>query len=58
MKMALLGLIYYSPRADYIYSFYKENAWVTVFRIIPEFRILRPTFHIESLPQNAELGRI
>ena len=30
-------------------------AWVKVFRIIPEFRILRLTFQ-ESLPQNAELS--
>ena len=40
------------------------NSWVKVFRIIPEFRILRLTFHrnkmlnsIESLPQNAEFHR-
>ena len=38
--------------------------WVKVFRIIPEFRILRLTFYrlsiysIESQPQNAELGRL
>ena len=34
--------------------------WVKVFRIIPEFRILRLTFHrlsIESQPQNPELSR-
>ena len=30
--------------------------WVKVFRIIPEFRILRLT--IESQPQNAELWRL
>ena len=29
------------------------SAWVKVFRIIPEFRILK-----ESQPQNAELGRL
>ena len=37
----------------------KNNAktkWVKVFRIIPEFRILRPTFD-RSQPQNAEIGR-
>ena len=36
-------------------------AWMKVFRIIPEFRILRLTFHtlsIERQPQNAELGRL
>ena len=33
------------------------HAWVKVFRIIPEFRILRLTFH-RSQPQNAELGRL
>ena len=31
------------------------NTWVKVFRIIPEFRILRLTPQ-ESQPQNAELG--
>ena len=30
-------------------------SWVKVFRINPEFRILRLTF--QSQPQNAELGR-
>ena len=30
------------------------HVWVTVFRIIPEFRILR----LESQPQNSELGRL
>ena len=30
--------------------------WMKVFRIIPEFRILRLTFH-RSQTQNAELGR-
>ena len=30
--------------------------WMNVFRINPEFRILRLTFHIESQPQNADLG--
>ena len=33
------------------------DAGVKVFRIIPEFRILRLTFH-RSQPQNAELGRL
>ena len=36
-------------------------AWVKVFRIIPEFRILGLTFHrtsIESQPQNPELDRL
>ena len=36
------------------------DTWVKVFRIIPEFRILRLTFHrksIESQPQNAEFCR-
>ena len=32
------------------------SIWVKVFRINPEFRILRLTFQ-ESQPQNAELGR-
>ena len=31
--------------------------WVKVFRIIPEFRILR-LISIESGPQHAELGRL
>ena len=30
------------------------RALVKDFRVIPEFRILRLTFHIESQPQNAE----
>ena len=32
------------------------HTWMKVFRIIPEFRILR--LSIESQPQNAELGSI
>ena len=31
-------------------------SWVKVFRIIPEFRIMRLTFHRK--PQNTELGRL
>ena len=34
------------------------KSWVKVFMIIPEFRILRLTFHTERQPQNAELGRL
>ena len=35
---------------------HSNATWVEVFRIIPEFNILRLTF-LESQPQNAELGR-
>ena len=36
-----------------------KYSWVKVFRIIPEFRILRLTFHRNlSQPQNAELNRL
>ena len=33
-------------------------SWVKVFRINPEFRILRLTLSIESQPQSAELWRL
>ena len=34
------------------------STWVKVFKISPEFRILRLTFHMESQPQNPEFGRL
>ena len=59
----VLGLeLYIKPHWIHQHGDLKEAfvhiAWVKVFRINPEFRILRLTFCVESQPQNAELGRL
>ena len=40
-----------------LHFFTLSNAWARVFMIIPEFRILRLTFHRKSA-LNAKLGRL
>ena len=44
-------------RIGIIVSLSTDLSWAKVFSIIPEFRILRPTF-MESRPQNAETGKL